>query len=199
MHLTASQKHTLLSVYNLPLEPRVLTTAPKYQCREPERNSEQAIHASLLALASDLRFHLPVLTAHDGWQTCTISPPRPAHRYHFHVRNPFPGPFHDLASHELDVAYLLQNWAQLLANEVDRAAVQGLAGAVVRFVCGEGWCDWHGEDQVTVFTSEGLKGMGTEEYDRKWRGGRGGVLREIEAEALWRVAEKWQGVRAEVT
>ena len=44
---------------------------------------------------------------------------------------------------------------------------------------------------------EVVRRMGSEAYDEEFRKGRGRVLRGIEGERLWRLAEGWQGVRGE--
>jgi hypothetical protein len=144
-----------------------------------------------LFLASELRFHLPSLAVHTGWLSST--PPKSAHRYHFHISNPAQGNFTGLASHELDVAFLLQNFNGVFDGKGKKLA-QDMADHFIAYVGGEGWCR---DGEVVVFSDEGVKVVGSAEYDRVWRDGRGAVLERIGAERLWHLAEAWQGVRAE--
>lgn len=144
-------------------------------------------------LASELRFYLPSLVVHKGWKTSNTSPQK-ASRYHFHITNPVEGSFKGLASHELDVAFLLQKYNDDVFDDKTRKLAQGVADHFIRFVNGDGWCR---EGEVIVFTNDGVKYLSEEEYDKRYRGGRGKVLESIGAEKLWRLAEGWQGVREE--
>jgi carboxylesterase type B len=172
-HLTSSETSRLLHAYNL--------DATSSSSPEHER-------ATLLVLASELRFYEPARRAHAGWEH------RNAGRYHFHVPNPFSGAYTGLASHELDVAYLLQNFNGVL-DERNRGVARAMADRFVAFVSGEAWA---AEGNVLVFDGEGVKEVDEGMYDEVYRQGRGEILGSIDAGKLWRVAEMWQGVRSEV-
>ncbi|KAF2874778.1 para-nitrobenzyl esterase [Massariosphaeria phaeospora] len=173
-HLTPSQTHALLSAYQLHPPP------------PPAQLPQHLLH-----LASELRFYLPVLSAHRGWTTS--SPPLRAHRYHFHIANPVPGPYKGLSSHELDVACLLLNFEHAFDAQSYAAALQ-MADRFVRFVNGEGWAE---EGCVVVFEGRGAQEVEVGAYDKRFRGGRGKVLEGIGEERVWGLAEAWQGVRGE--
>jgi hypothetical protein len=110
------------------------------------------------------------------------------------VPNPFSGAYTGLASHELDVAYLLQNFNGVL-DERNRGVARAMADRFVAFVSGEAWA---AEGNVLVFDGEGVKEVDEGMYDEVYRQGRGEILGSIDAGKLWRVAEMWQGVRSEV-
>lgn len=173
-HLTESDTQRLLAAYKL----------------NSQLSSEQQRNA-LLRLASELRFHDPVRRAYKGWKTS--APPRPAFRYHFHIPNPFDGNFNNIASHELDVAFLLQQFNDQLSEQNQRVA-QGMADHFLKYTHGEPWA---GQGKLVVFASEGVLEVDEEEYDRKYRDGRGAVLDGIDGDRLWKVADMWQGVRSE--
>ncbi|KAF2730206.1 alpha/beta-hydrolase [Polyplosphaeria fusca] len=160
-----------------------------YKLKSPTSQQEKA--RGLLHLASELRFYLPALVVHKGWMSS--SPPKRAHRYHYHVPNPHTQNFAGLATHESDVAFLLQNWNHLLSEE-QRAVAEQMADQWIGFVNGEGWAD---DGKAVVFTETGLKQVSEERYDEMYRQGRGKVLLDIGADKLWRLAEAWQGVRAD--
>ena len=145
----------------------------------------------LLVLASELRFYLPALAAYRGWEA--LSPPRPASRYHFHVPNPIDGPFKGLAAHELDVAYLFQNFDPYFSDG-DRRIARAMQDQFIRYIHGEGWVE---DGNMLVFDKDGTTVIDDERYDEMYRKRRGSLLEKIEMERLWRVAEMWQGVRQE--
>ncbi|CAE7000878.1 PnbA [Pyrenophora teres f. teres] len=174
LHLTHSETQALLSAYGL------THSLPKEE--ETQR---------LLELVSELRFYLPALTAYQGWKAC--SPPKRASRYHFHVPSPIDGAFKGLASHELDVAFLLQNYDEHF-DERDRVVARSIQDRFLGFVNGEGWVE---EGKVVVFGLEGDVEVGEGEYDALYRKGRGAVLEKIGMRKLWGVADVWQGVRQE--
>lgn len=173
-----------------PSETRSLFSAYKLISLSSSSTSQQQYH-SLLLLASELRFYLPALTVHHGWLTNALR--RPACCYHFHITNPFDGAYKGLASHELDVAFLLQNFNHVFEDR-RRGLAKGMANRFISLTYGERWCK---DDEVVVFSDDGAKVVEQREYDTIWRGGRGDVLKRIGAERLWRVAEEWQGVRGE--
>jgi hypothetical protein len=128
---------------------------------------------------------------HTGWKSSAASPY--ARRYHVHATNPFEGPFKGLASHELDVAYLLGTVNGVM-DEQRRGVGRQMAERWIRFANGEGWCE---EGRIVVISDEGVSDVEEEVYDREFRRGRGIVLVAIGAERLWKVADAWQGVRRE--
>jgi hypothetical protein len=172
-HLTESETNTLFSAYNLP--------APT---PEQERRS-------LNELLSDLRFYIPTLAAHAGWKAAF--PAERSFRYHFHVPNPVRGEFTDLASHELDVALLLQNFSEHLDEATNKAATQ-MTDQWINFVGGEPWSD---PGKIVVIGARGIAQVDEEEYDRDFRGGNGKVLLALGFGKCFRVVEGWQGVRVE--
>lgn len=172
MFLSESKTHRLLTAYRL-----IDQLAP----------AEETNH--LRELASELRFHLPTLVVHRGWKT--MSPRRRASRYHFHVPNPLQGATKGLASHELDVVYLLQNFNGLLDRK-NRKIAEQIADRFIGFTHGDGWAK---EGNIVLFGQNGLLEVNEKEYDEIYRSGRGNVLEDIGAQKLWHVAEAWQGVR----
>ena len=103
-YLSESETSTLLSIYNLP------NSSPDQERR------------SLNELCSDLRFYVSTIAASRGWKAA-VGESR-ASRYHFHVPNTIEGEFTGLASHELDVAFLLQNFFPHLDEGSKLVAVQ---------------------------------------------------------------------------
>jgi carboxylesterase type B len=174
-YLSASETHDLLSAYHLD------GTSSK---------KEDSIDV-LRELVSELRFYLPTLAAHRGWKAC--SPAKRASRYHFHIPNPIEGDFKGLSSHELDVAYLLQNFNDHFDSHNQKLA-QGMADQFIWFVNGEEWVE---EGRVVVFDGDCMIIVEEEDYDSEYRDGRGRVLERIGAHKLWLLAESWQGVRKE--
>ncbi|KAF1832948.1 para-nitrobenzyl esterase [Decorospora gaudefroyi] len=173
-HLSPSETHQLLAAYNL-----------------LESQSKEEESDGLRALVSELRFYLPVLAAYNGWKAC--SPPKRTSRYHFHVPNPIDGPAKGFASHELDVAYLFQNYNDHF-DENNREIARVMTDHFVKFVNGKGWVE---EGKLVVFGRDGVVEVDEKEYDRVYRDGRGSVLEKIDAQKLWNLAEMWQGVRPE--
>ncbi|KAF2442234.1 alpha/beta-hydrolase [Karstenula rhodostoma CBS 690.94] len=173
-HLTESETTTLFSTYNLPAS-----------TREPQ-------HRSLNELISDLRFYLPTLAAHSGWKFAF--PTERSSRYHFHVPNPVKGEFTDLASHELDVALLLQNYAEHLDEATNNAGTQ-MTDKWIKFVCGGPWSE---PGKIVVVGARGIVQMDEDQYDREYRGGNGKMLLDLGLYKCFRVAEGWQGVRADI-
>jgi carboxylesterase type B len=173
-YLTASETNTLLAAYKLDGQP------------SPERQQDM-----LRALASELRFYYPTLAVHNGWKS--TSPPKQAARYHVHVPNPFDGAYKGLASHELDVAFLLQNFNDQL-DERNRRIAESFADRFIGFAHGYGWCK---SGKVVVVGSEGVVEVDESSYDRVYRDGRGAVLESLGADKVWAIAEMWQGVPSE--
>ncbi|KAF1959036.1 alpha/beta-hydrolase [Byssothecium circinans] len=172
-HLTTSEASALLTAYNLHTPP-----------------TEKQKHR-LLVLASELRFYLPTIAAYSGWKSST--PSRACRRYHFHVPNPIEGPFLGLASHEFDIACLLRNFERHMDEKTKKAAID-MEDQWIRFANNE---EWSKEDELVVIGSEGVEVVDEKEYDLKFRDGRGEILKSIEADKLWKIADAWQGVRSE--
>ncbi|KAF2025247.1 alpha/beta-hydrolase [Setomelanomma holmii] len=145
----------------------------------------------LLILASELRFYYPTVAVMKGWTSTT--PPRKATHYHFHVPNPFEGAYKGIASHELDVAFLLQNFNDQL-SESNRKIAESFADRFIDLANGHGWCR---KGKAVVFGEDGVVEVDEDEYDRVYRHGRGTLLDSIGAEKVWRVAEMWQGILSE--
>ncbi|CAO2656928.1 Nn.00g057310.m01.CDS01 [Neocucurbitaria sp. VM-36] len=174
MHLSPSESQRLVAAYHLDGNPT----------REEEADR-------LREMVSELRFYLPSLAAYRGWKA--TSPSKRPSRYHFHVPNPVAGQFKGLASHELDVAYLLQNFNDQF-DERDQKIAQEMADQFIGFANGEGWAP---EGEVVVFGQDGMLKIDEERYDQVYRDGRGKILEEIGAERLRHLAETWQGVKKE--
>ncbi|KAF1975328.1 alpha/beta-hydrolase [Bimuria novae-zelandiae CBS 107.79] len=172
-HLSNSEITTLLSTYNLP------TTSPDQEAR------------SLNEIMSDMRFYIPVLAAHRGWKVAIGT--KHSGRYHFHVPNTIEGEFTHLASHELDVALLLQNYFDYL-DEKSKVVGTQMMDQWLRYTDGEPWCE---AGKVVFIGADGLGEVDEEEYDDKFRAGTGKMLWALGTDRLWKVAEAWQGVRPE--
>ena len=173
-HLSPAETHELLKAYRLDGE-------------SPKKDKEDR----MLILGSELRFYLPALAAYRGWKAC--SPPRPASRYHFHVPNPIDGPHKGLAAHELDVAYLLQNFDPHFSDK-DRKIARAMQDQFIKYVHGEGWVE---DGKMVVFDKDGSVEVDDDRYDEMYRSGRGALLESIGMQKLWRVADMWQSVRQE--
>lgn len=100
---------------------------------------------------------------------------------------------------------MLQNYSY--AADGWGAQQQKVAAAMtetyIRFVNGEGWGAVGPErpareGEIIVFTEDGVEKVSEEEYDTKWRDGRGKVLLEVGPEKLWQLVEDWQGVRPDI-
>lgn len=143
----------------------------------------------IMALASEMRFYQPSMVCHQGWKDAG----KLASRYHVHCPNPFEGMNHDIASHELDVIYMLQNCHEQLDERNQKIALN-MADQMIQYINGEGWVE---DGQIIVYGYDGIITVPEDEYDQKYRGGRGAVLRSIDAHKLWQVADAWAKVRAE--
>ncbi|KAJ4288119.1 hypothetical protein N0V90_012136 [Kalmusia sp. IMI 367209] len=172
-HLSSSETSALFSAYDLP------AASPEQELR------------NLTELITDLRFYVPTVATHSGWKAA-FSPNRSA-RYHFHVPNPIEGTFTGLATHELDVAFLLQNYFEHLDESSKRVARQ-MTDQWIGYTNGNGWCE---EGKIIVIEAGGLSKVNETDYDRQFRRGRSQVLERIGVEKCWRLAEEWQGVRPE--
>lgn len=104
------------------------------------------------------------------------------------------GVFKGLASHELDVAYLLQNFPGQLNGQHERLGKE-MAGVWIDFTHGQGWDKDHGEKEVLVIgPDENLSWCSEREYDENFRDGRGSMLLEMGWEKCCMLGEMLQGV-----
>ena len=108
-------------------------------------------------------------------------------------QNPIEGTFKGLASHELDVAYLLQNLSVLDAEHEKLG--KEMAAVWINFTYGKGWDRQNGEKEVLVIgPDEKLSWSSVKEYDDKFREGRGQILLEMGWEKVCKLGEMLQGV-----
>ncbi|KUJ09450.1 alpha/beta-hydrolase [Mollisia scopiformis] len=146
----------------------------------------------LLNLGSDLRFYFPTLQEEKGWRE---KPRGKLYRFHFHQKNPLEGTFKGLASHELDVTYLLQNLPHEFFGE-DQRLGREMAEAWIKFTYSDGW----GNEVMVIGPNEKISFESPEAYDEKYRKGRGKLLREIGGncgEKVLKLGEMLQGVFGE--
>lgn len=95
-------------------------------------------------------------------------------------------------SHELDVAYLLQNFGSAF-SAASQELGKKMAGAWVDFAYGEMLND--GKSEVLIIGPEEKFELVKEvEYDEKYRGGRVKLLQEIGWEKCFKLGELLQGV-----
>ncbi|KAK5094642.1 hypothetical protein LTS08_008498 [Lithohypha guttulata] len=90
----------------------------------------EEVNRSVLRFISDIGFYVPTISIADSWPTDR------AFVYHFNERNPWAGPFKGFATHILDVAFLFQNYSELLSEE-QRTSSEDMAKHVVTFVNGK--------------------------------------------------------------
>ncbi|KAF2270507.1 alpha/beta-hydrolase [Lojkania enalia] len=170
--LTPSETQKILAAYNL-----------------TKNSSSEERNRGLLLLASELRFYLPALCVHRGWRSSI--PAKCSHKYHFHIPNPVLGPFKGISSHELDVAFLFQNFNHAF-DEQSKEVARQMADQWIRSINGEAWAE---EGYSVVIREKGVHTVCEQEYDEMFRNGRGKLLEEIGGDRLWKLAEAWQGVR----
>ena len=91
------------------------------------------------------------------------------------------------------MAFLLQTYSDHLDEACKQVAMQ-MTDQWINFTNGEPWCE---PGKVTVIEEGGLVTVDEGEYDVKFRNGSGKVLEGLGRDRLWKVAEAWQGVRAE--
>ncbi len=72
-----------------------------------------------------------------------------------------------------------------------------MAEAWIRFTYGEGWGSKDGKDVMVIGPREEITFASEEEYDVRYRNGRGKVLEEIGWEKCYKLAELLQGVYEE--
>jgi hypothetical protein len=97
-----------------------------------------------------------------------------------------------LISHELDVAYLLQNFGSAFSAQSQDLG-RKMAGAWVDFAYGDEINNGKG-GVLVIGPGENFEFVSEEEYDKKYRGGRGKLLYEIGWEKCFKFGEMLQGV-----
>ncbi|KAH6696140.1 Alpha/Beta hydrolase protein [Verticillium dahliae] len=140
----------------------------------------------MLLLASELRFYAPVLAAGKGFG---LPHDVKVRQYHMDQTNPLPGGLHGFASHALDIAYLLGNFEPWLARE-DVELGRRFAEAVLEFAH-DGKRD--SDDVIAVGPEHKLQILSAEQYDAKYRDGRGKLLAEIGWKKCLTLGERLQG------
>lgn len=163
----------------------------------------------LLELATDLRFHFMVLKVAEGWND-SPGKARDCVRYHFHQvgYNPTPctrieayqvlkaneveGNYKGYVSHELDVAYLLQTMSSSFTPESQELGKM-MASAWIRFAYGEELNDGN-VGVLVIGPGKNFGFVGEEEYDEKYRRGRGKLLLELGWKKCMKLGEMLQGV-----
>ncbi|KAF8860196.1 alpha/beta-hydrolase [Acephala macrosclerotiorum] len=174
--LTSAESKRLLDAYSLS---RTLSPEQQYK--------------GLLGFASDLRFYFPLLQAEKGSRGVED---RKCFRYHFHQQNPIEGPWKGYASHEIDVAYLLGSISEVFPPEHQRFGKE-MAAVWIKFTYGGGWRTGNGKEVMVIGPDEKITFEGSDEYDEKYRKGRGKLLEEIGWEKCFKLAEMVQGVYGE--
>ncbi|KAL6405193.1 hypothetical protein AUP68_12037 [Ilyonectria robusta] len=84
---------------------------------------------NVLKFFTDLLFYVSAITIARGW-------PGPAYVYHFNEPNPWEGPWKGEATHILDVAFLFQNFNEMLESK-QQVSARTLATDFIKFVSGE--------------------------------------------------------------
>ncbi|CRJ88397.1 hypothetical protein BN1708_009259 [Verticillium longisporum] len=160
----------------------------------------------MLLLASELRFYAPVLAAGKGfglphdvkvrqYHMDQVSSPVPGFipgkilTSRAPQTNPLPGGLRGFASHALDIAYLLGNFEPWLARE-DVELGKRFAEAVLEFAY-DGKRD--NDDVIAVGPEHKLQILSAEQYDAKYRDGRGKLLAEIGWKKCLTLGERLQG------
>ncbi|KAM0276428.1 hypothetical protein ACHAQH_006780 [Verticillium albo-atrum] len=139
----------------------------------------------MLKFISEIRFYAPVLAAGKRFGLPENIKVR---QYHMDQTNPFEGGLRGLASHALDIAYLLRNiepWLEGPGTELSKR----FAEAVVDFA--------YGEDEADVLVlgpQNEVRLMTPEEYDTTHRNGRGKLLSDIGWKKCLALGERLQGV-----
>ncbi|PMD31812.1 para-nitrobenzyl esterase [Hyaloscypha variabilis F] len=146
-------------------------------------------YIGLLNLSTDLRFHFPTVKVAEGWE------PSKCLRYHFHQPNEIAGTYKGFVSHELDVAYLLQNFGSAFSTASQKLGKK-MASAWIDFAYGDKINDGKG-DVLIVGPGEKFEFVKEEGYDAEYRGGRVKLLQEIGWEKCFKLGELLQGVYSE--
>ncbi|EPE26321.1 alpha/beta-Hydrolase [Glarea lozoyensis ATCC 20868] len=182
----------ILEAYSLPLPNHV-----------GELNAQE-IYKNALDLISDLRFNLPSRAMRRGFA-------ERGGRYEFHQQNPTTNSlFTGMASHELEISFLFQNYAHFLVTPEARTFVRGMSEVVLGFVYDEPPATVAQEDEssegdrerrekekekeIIVFGPDyKIKRVEEQEYDRLYRGCRGALWDSIGWERWFELGERVQG------
>jgi len=181
----------------------LLTPAQQNKIMEkylPEPLTPEKQYTGLLNMMSDLRFYLATDKVGEGY-TSTTNCQRKAYRYQFVQPNPFTGYYTGLASHELDVAYLLQNFNSQMPNKSDdHKFSEEMAVPFANFTYGKG-LGLVGEEKQDDFlilghqgTGDGVSILGQEEFQERIMNGRGNLMDELGWELCFELGERLQGV-----
>ncbi|KAJ4986321.1 para-nitrobenzyl esterase [Stagonosporopsis vannaccii] len=144
-------------------------------------------YLGMLKFISELRFYLPVVAAARGLK---FPESVQVQEYHMDQTNPFEGDFHGVASHALDVGYLLRNFDPWLDE-----AGSNFGKKMLRL-----WVNFaYGEDQVknkvlSLGVNHGIVYSRPEEYDLQVRQGRAKILLRIGLAKSVALGEQLQGV-----
>lgn len=185
LSLNPSESERVLQAYNLAGAP-----------------DKRTLFDGLMALSSDIRFHLPVVKMGEGLKG-------KGYRYHFHqVRlqspfsnprtnlrkqpNPVSGQWKGYASHELDVGYLLGNFDAYL-SESDRKLGKEMAGFWIGFANGEGLSGSKEGELLVIGPKEEMRFVQEEKYDGVYRKGSGKLWENIGWEKWFKLGESLQG------
>ena len=106
--------------------------------------------------------------------------------------NEIEGTYKGFVSHELDVAYLLQNFGSAF-SATSQELGNKMAGAWIDFAYGTELNGGKG-GVLVIGPEEKFEFVKEEEYDEKYRGGRVKLLQEIGWEKCFRLGELIQGV-----
>ncbi|KAF2454143.1 Alpha/Beta hydrolase protein [Lineolata rhizophorae] len=135
----------------------------------------------IMQLLSHLRFYTPCLVLHDAFKK--YGGGKRIQRYHMHQPNPFPGFCTGIPSHELDVAYVLQNYAPLMPPEHKELA-NNITDMWIAQAYGDHWSDDKGGAVFVVKPDCTSAMMGEDEYDEVMREERGKMMMELEWEKI---------------
>ena len=111
-------------------------------------------------------------------------------------RNPFSGRHHGLASHELDLVYLLGGFVDQLPA-VETSSGEAMAKIWLKFVSGAGWPTEADPSKTLVLENGFANIMNVDEYDSEYRHGRKSLLGEIGWKSCLHCRELIQGIYSE--
>ncbi|KAF5002060.1 hypothetical protein FDECE_10739 [Fusarium decemcellulare] len=131
--------------------------------------------SGMLRLITDLRFYLPVVAA--GQHLRPAGSPE-VYQYQMHQSNPFPGINYGLASHELDVALLLQNFEAWLTEEDIRIGMK-MGQVLLDFAYGNKHKFEDGRKVLVIGPDHKVDYIDAERYDAESRNGAGDLGADI--------------------
>ncbi|RDL41766.1 uncharacterized protein BP5553_01745 [Venustampulla echinocandica] len=151
-----------------------------------QNTSNSTLVDSIVQLISDIGFYLPTKELAQAYETGGSTS---CHTYHFNQLNPFPGKYTGTASHELDVAYLLQNFNGVFST-MDADFAKAVADIWIRFINGLGWPSGNSKVDTLVLGPEGsLEVELVENYDKNHYGVAGWPFKGVQWEACLRLRE----------